>query len=170
SDFSWKDFQGRVNNDLADIFGNFVYRTFSFIERFFDGKIPPLENASEADHAMLAEIKKHGAQVAGDYNNYKFKDAVLHTLNLARLGNKYFTDMEPWHSRKNDMQKCGNTLHVCAQLVASLSVYFEPVLPQTCARLKSDLNMQLNGLMLWEEAGPGMLAAGHPVSLGDVPF
>lgn len=170
SDFSWKDFQGRVNNDLADIFGNFVYRTFSFIERFFDGKIPPLESPSEADRAMLAEIKTHGAQVAGDYNKYKFKDAVLHTLNLARLGNKYFTDMEPWHSRKTDMQKCGNTLHVCAQIVAALSVYFEPVLPETCKRLKSDLNMQLNGLMLWDEAGPQMLAAGHKVSLGEVPF
>jgi methionyl-tRNA synthetase len=170
SDFSWKDFQGRVNNDLADIFGNFVYRTFSFIERFFDGSIPPLENASEADREMLAEIKTHGALVAGDYNKYKFKDAVLHTLNLARLGNKYFTDMEPWHSRKTDMQKCGNTLHVCAQIVASLSVYFEPVLPETCKRLKSDLNMQLNGLMLWEEAGPKMLEAGHKVSLGEVPF
>lgn len=170
SDFSWKDFQGRVNNDLADILGNFIYRTFSFIERFFEGKVPPLENASEADKAMLAEIKAHGAQVAADYNKYKFKDAVLHTLNLARLGNKYFTDMEPWHSRKNDMQKCGNTLHVCAQIVAALSVYFEPVLPDTCKKLKSDLNMQLNGLMLWEEAGPDMLTAGQAVSLGEVPF
>ena len=170
SDFSWKDFQGRVNNDLADVFGNFVFRTFSFIDRFFEGKLPELKNPSKEDLALLDEIGKHGKLIADAYSKFRFKDAAQHTINLARLGNKYFTDMEPWHSRKTDIDKCGNTLHVSAQVVAALSVYFEPVIPDACSKLKTALNLSVNGMILWDEVSSRMLEAGQALTPGEILF
>lgn len=170
ADFQWKEFQGRVNNDLADVFGNFVFRTFSFIGRFFEGKMPPLLNPTEQDLAMLDEITRSGARIAKAYESFRFKEAAQLTISLARAGNKYFTETEPWQTRKTNLQACGNTLHVSAQIVAALSVYFEPILPDACKKLKSALNFSFNGLMLWEEVKPDMVPPGQEITPMEILF
>lgn len=168
SDFSWKDFQGRINNDLADVFGNFVYRATSFTKRFFDGIVPELKNPSAEDTAMLESIGKHRELIAESYEKFRFKEAVSHTINLARTANKYFTDMAPWHSRKTDEQKCANTLHVSLQVSAALSVLFDPVIPDACARLRRNLGM--DKLIHWDVATSENLKPGTPLHDDEILF
>jgi len=168
SDFSWKDFQARVNNELADILGNFVYRTFSFITRFFDSKVPELSNPTEADLNVLNEIPKFKDRISDLYERFHFREALAETMNLARLGNKFFTEQEPWHSRKNDMEKCGNTLHVCAQVASALSVLFHPIIPNKMNQLRSYLNIEK--LPVWDDVNGEMLDAGHEVESGEILF
>lgn len=168
SDFSWKDFQARVNNELADILGNFVYRTFSFGTRYFDGKVPTLSNPSESDKETLQKITEFRNRISDLYEHFKFKEALSETMNLARLGNKYFTDQEPWHSRKTDIEKCGNTIHVCLQITAALSVLFDPIIPNKMNKLRSYLN--LNKQFSWNEVNGDMLAAGHEIENGEILF
>ncbi|MCH8568138.1 MAG: methionine--tRNA ligase [Balneolales bacterium] len=170
SDFVWKEFQGKVNNDLADVFGNFVFRTFSFIHRFFDSRIPELKNPNKQDLDLLDEIEKHAKLISASYEKFRFKDAASHTINLARLGNRYFTEKEPWHSRKNNLEDCANTLHVCAQITAALSVFFSPIIPDACDRLQKALNLEINGLLLWEEAHKNMLKASSVVEEMEILF
>ncbi len=168
SDFSWKDFQGKVNNDLADVFGNFVFRTFSFVNRFFEGKIPELVQPTDADLALLNEIGNHSKLISDSYEKFRFKDAVAHTINLARIGNKYFTDMEPWKSRKDDIQKCGNTLHCCLQICAALSVFMAPVTPKAAGMLRK--NLGLDSLLFWDDVSDKMIKSGSSILEGEIPF
>lgn len=168
SDFSWKDFQARVNNELADILGNFVYRTFSFALKYFDGKVPVLENPSDADNQTLKMITDYRERIADLYEHFKFKEALNETMNLARLGNKFFTEQEPWHSRKSDMQKCGNTIHVCLQLTAALSILFEPVIPNKMKDLRSYLNLEK--MIGWKEVDGQILEQGHVIENGEILF
>src|SRR5699024_2591550 len=116
SDFSWKSFQNKVNNELADILGNFIHRTTSFTANYADGKVPELQNPTAADKEALAQIAIQKEKIAASYEAFRMREAIAESMQLARIGNKYFTDMEPWHSRKEDMEKCKNTLHVCLQL------------------------------------------------------
>ncbi|TVQ16742.1 MAG: methionine--tRNA ligase, partial [Balneolaceae bacterium] len=168
SDFSWKDFQARVNNELADIFGNFIFRTLSFTTNYFDGNVPELVNPSADDKAMLDEIAQTRDQLAKLYDTFHFREALALTMNLARSGNRYFTSMEPWHTRKSDMEKCGNTIHVCLQVAGALSVLFEPVLPSACKKLRSDLG--INGLVFWSMAEAGLLNSGSSIHAGEILF
>lgn len=158
SDFSWKDFQGRVNNDLADVFGNFVFRASSFTHKFFEGVIPELDSPDKEDIEMLNAIDEHRVLIAESYEKFRFKDAASHSVNLARMANKYFTDMAPWQTRKSDIRKCGNTLHVCLQVSAALSVLFDPIIPDACKKLRDSLN--ISGLINWDMAKQDMLKAG----------
>ncbi|RMF60480.1 MAG: methionine--tRNA ligase, partial [Bacteroidetes bacterium] len=98
TDFSWNDFQTRVNSELADILGNFVNRTMTFARRFADGKVPPLVDPSETDRAVLEELAGFPERIGAAYENFRMREAVFETMNLARLGNKYFNDTEPWHT------------------------------------------------------------------------
>ncbi len=168
SDFSWKDFQTRVNSELADILGNFVFRTFSFIDRFFDKQVPPLVNPDKKDLEILNSIKKYGEGISEAYEKFKLRDAVSQTMNLARAANKYFTESEPWHTRKTDPEKCGNTLHVSAQLAAALSVYFFPVIPDACKKIRKSLS--LADILQWDEVHPEMVKPGTEVSAGEILF
>ncbi|HKJ47085.1 MAG TPA: methionine--tRNA ligase [Balneolales bacterium] len=168
SDFSWKDFQARVNNELADILGNFVYRTFSFISRFFDSRIPELNDPSDEDQAVLDQISEFKDKISDLYERFRFREAIAETMNLARLGNKYFTEQEPWHSRKNDMRKCGNTLHVCAQVATALSVLFDPIIPNKTSKLREYLNLE--EIPEWNELNGDLLKAGHDIQSGDILF
>lgn len=168
SDFSWKDFQARVNNELADIFGNFIFRTLSFTEKYFDGIIPELVNPSAEDKALLAEITQTRDQLGKLYDSFHLREALALTMNLARSGNRYFTNMEPWHTRKTDMQTCGNTLHVCLQVAGALSVLFEPVLPSACKKLRSDLGIK--GIVSWPMAAADLLKPGNAVAAGEILF
>ncbi|MCZ6704304.1 MAG: methionine--tRNA ligase, partial [Bacteroidetes bacterium] len=108
ADFSWSEFQARVNSELADILGNFVNRTLTFATRYFKGNVPELVKPSEEDLAVLAQIKEFRDRIGEAYESFRNREAVFETMGLARLGNKYFNDTEPWHTRNSDIQKCGN--------------------------------------------------------------
>ncbi len=171
ADFSWSDFQMRVNTELADILGNFVNRSLTFAARYFDGCVPPLENPSALDRNALDEIAAFPARIAESFESFRIREAVFQTMNLARLGNKYFNDTEPWRTRKTNPQACANTIHVSLQICASLSVLMAPVLPFAAQSLQDMLNLQGirssveggkgQGETGWDEAGSSLLEAGH---------
>ncbi len=141
ADFSWDGFQARVNGELNDVLGNFVHRTLTFTARFFDGQVPPLEDARAVDTETLEALAAAPAAIAAKYEAFKVRDAVFETMNLARRGNKYFNDTEPWHTRKTSPAQAGNTLHVSLQLCAALSILMEPILPHAAAELRALLRL-----------------------------
>ncbi|MDA0378233.1 MAG: methionine--tRNA ligase [Bacteroidetes bacterium] len=170
ADFNWNEFQTRVNSELADVLGNFVNRTLTFAARFADGKVPELVDPSEADRAALEDLATFPDRIGRAYDAYRNREAVFETMALARLGNKYFNDTEPWHTRTSDPQACANTIHVSLQICAALSVLMEPVLPFSAARLRGML--QLEGVVSslpgsvaarigWDDAARPLLPAGH---------
>lgn len=142
SDFSWADFQARVNNELAAVLGNFVFRTLSFTSKFADSKVPELKNPSEVDLKALSEIETQRNKVSKALEQFKFKEAISEGMQLARVGNKYFNDTEPWKSRNENPQTCANSLHVSLQLCAALSVIMEPILPEAMANLRKQLGIK----------------------------
>lgn len=159
SDFSWKDFQARVNNELADVLGNFVNRTMTFAHRFFDGAVPALNNPSATDLEIIHQLHESPNTVGEAYENYKFRDGVFQTINLARLGNRYFNDTEPWKTAKSDLEKCANTIHVSIQICAALSILVEPVMPFMAARLKKMVGL-VDGDSTWPTSGQVLLQEG----------
>lgn len=167
-DFSWKDFQLKNNSELADILGNFIFRTISFVSRYFDGKIPnPVAELTDSDKMVLDEIRLSGRKIAQKYEQFQFKDAIFETMALARLGNRYFTEQEPWKTRKTDPDRCATTLYVCSQLVAALSIYFDPITPNKMRILRKQLHFNL---CKWNEVKSELLPAGHSVELGEILF
>lgn len=180
ADFSWKEFQTRVNAELADVLGNFVNRTLTFAQRFADGRVPPLVAPSAADREALAQLSGFPARIGAAYEAFRLREAVLETMNLARLGNKYFNDTEPWHTRKSDPQACANTIHVSLQLCAALSVLMEPILPFAAARLRGMLRLEgirpsgpgpvAEGVRGWEDAAGSLLPEGHALGTPAILF
>ncbi len=168
SDFSWKDFQARVNSELADILGNFIFRTISFTDRFFDGTIPELNNPSELDLNTLNEIEAQKKKIEQSYQSFRFREAIAETMHLARIGNRYFTETEPWKTRKENPQLCGNTLHVCLQISAALSSLFEPILPNKMAQLRKQLG--LNQPVQWDLITSNLLKSGGNILQGEILF
>lgn len=168
SDFSWKDFQLKVNSELADILGNFIFRTLSFTERFFDSKVPELRNPSALDLNTLSEIQKQKLKIDNAYTTLHFREAIAETMNLARTGNRYFTETEPWKTRKENPEQCGNTLHVCLQISAALSLLFEPVMPAKMKLLREQLN--LKGHQQWVDIGTSILKEGSLIVPGEILF
>jgi methionyl-tRNA synthetase len=170
ADFSWADFQARVNSELADVLGNFVNRTLTFAERYFGGVVPALEAPSAVDLEVLKTLAGFPERIGASFESFRNREAVFETMNLARLGNKYFNDTEPWHTRKTDLRACGNTIHVSLQLCAALSILLEPVLPFSAPRLRTMLSLSAfrsseadgrrDGLG-WDDAGRPLLPAGH---------
>jgi methionyl-tRNA synthetase len=170
ADFRWEEFQRRVNGELANVFGNFVHRTLTFAHRYFDGEVPPLQAPSEADRAMLDALQDAPAAVAAAYDDFRTRDAVSETMALARRGNQYFNETEPWHTHDTDPQACANTIHISLQVCASLAVLFEPVVPSAAAALRNRLGLadvrtstpgaDPPSAAGWHDAGTPLLAAG----------
>ena len=162
SDFYLKDFQARVNNELADILGNFVNRTLTFIEKNFDGKLPPLGPLNELDKGMIEQIKNAPEKISSFYEHYRFRDAIAETMNLARAANKYFNDSEPWKTAQSDRARCATTLNISAQVVRALAILFEPIIPATAEKIWEILNF---GTLLrsegWDSAGELKIEEGH---------
>ena len=173
ADFSWEGFQRRVNGELANVFGNFVHRTLTFAHRYFDGTVPPLKNPSDADRAMLDAMSEVPDTVGTAYDEYRTREAVFETMALARRGNKYFNETEPWHTREEDPQACANTVHVSLQVCAALSILFEPVLPSAAAELRGRLGLDRvrtstpgadpTHAVGWADAGTPLLSEGDPI-------
>ena len=180
ADFSWKEFQNRANSELADILGNFVHRSLTFAAREFDGHVPPLTNPNDLDRETLAKLAEFPERIGQSYERFRIREAVFETMNLARLGNKYFNDSEPWKTRKTDREACGNTINVSLQICAALSVLMEPVLPFSAAKVQAMLN--LDGIRAsvpggapdaaigWDEAGQSLLQEGHALGTPEILF
>ncbi len=168
ADFSWNDFQNKVNGELADILGNFVHRTTSFTANFAEGKVPELEEPSEYDLETLNQVAVQKKNVAESYEAFRVREAIAETMKLARIGNKYFTEMEPWRTRKEDMQLCKNTLHVCLQLCGALSVLFDPILPRKMKQLRDELNIRDD--FNWDKVSETILKPGTEVKKGAILF
>ena len=172
ADFTWADFQNRVNGELADVVGNFCNRALTFATRFCDGAVPALEDASDQDRAMLDEISAAPAEIGALYRDYRMRDAVARTVQLARLGNQYLQETEPWKTRKTDERMMRNSVHVALQATASLSILLEPVVPGIAGRLREMLALEgvrssvparsgVGGQRGWDDAARPLLEPGH---------
>ena len=141
NDFSWKDFQARNNSELVAILGNFVNRAVVLTHKYFDGKVPADLKPEAVDVETLAQIQPLKEEMQRYLDGYKFREALKEAMNIARLGNKYLTDTEPWKVAKTDMDRTASILNVSLQICASLAVAFEPFLPFSAEKLRSILNV-----------------------------
>jgi methionyl-tRNA synthetase len=159
NDFTWKDFQARNNNELVAILGNFVHRSFILTHKYFDGRVPALNNPDKYDKEVLGEMINFRKQVESNLDNFRFREALKEAMNLARLGNKYLADREPWILIRTDKEKTGNVLNVALQITANLSALIEPFLPVTSKKLIEYLNIDP---LKWSEIGNTIVPeAGH---------
>lgn len=162
SEFTWKDFQAKNNNELVAIFGNFVNRALVLTQKYFDNKVPALGVLSETDSKVLAELKEFPSRIGQSLESYRFREATAGLMDLARLGNKYLAETEPWKLAKTDMARVGTILNVALQIAANLSIVAEPFLPFSATKLREMLQQSAGK---WAQAGNSeLLAVGH--SLG----
>ncbi|TPG72526.1 methionine--tRNA ligase [Hymenobacter nivis] len=155
NDFTWKDFQARNNNELVATLGNFVNRAVVLTHKFFEGRVPAAGELLDIDQEALRQLAAFPAKIGELIENYRFRDALAEVMNLARLGNKYLADTQPWHLIKTDAARTGTVLHVALQIAAALVPTLGPFLPESAEKL---------GTMLGIEAGP-WAAAGRPDAL-----
>ena len=164
NDFTWADFQARNNNELVAIYGNFVNRALVLTGKYFGGKVPAAGELTEYDRQTIADFCNIKGQLEELLNNFRFRDAQKEAMNLARVGNKYLADMEPWKLAKTDMARTATVLNVALQIAANLSIAFEPFLPFSSAKLRKMLNIKHAE---WVQLGSiDLLPAGH--TLGEV--
>ncbi len=167
TDFYWKEFQLRNNSELADILGNFINRTFTFVFKHFDGKVPSLGKLEKIDEEMLKEISEYPQRVANLFERYRIRDGVNEIMNLARDGNKYFNDTEPWKTVKSDKERCGTTLNICLQTIYTLAELFSPVLPFSTEKLFIMLNSKP---VDWKDCGKSQLKEGQQLNQSEILF
>jgi methionyl-tRNA synthetase len=167
TDFYWKEFQLRNNSELADILGNFINRTFTFVHKHFDGKVPTRGKLEKIDQEMLNEISEYPKRVGNLFEKYRIKDGVNEIMNLARDGNKYFNDSQPWVTIKSDKEKCGTTLNICLQAIYTLAELFYPVIPFSSEKLFTLLNKKP---VDWKESGKTFLKEGHQINSAEILF
>jgi len=150
SDFTWADFQAKNNNELLAIFGNFVNRTVVLIHKYYEGIVPELGEITEEEKELIAKIAEFPSIIGASIEKYRFREALAEFMNLARLGNKYLTDTEPWKVVKTAPERVKTILHLSIQICACLSVLGEPFLPFTSKKLQKMLNIDVHQ---WEEGG-----------------
>lgn len=150
NDFTWKDFQTRNNSELVAILGNFINRTIVLTHKYFNGKVPAKNELNELDKQTMEEIKLYPEKIGTLIENYKFRDALFEMMNLARLGNKYLTENEPWKTFKTDVKRTETVLNISIQICANLSVLMEPFIQFSAKKLQKMLNL---GSLKWFEAG-----------------
>ena len=167
TDFYWKEFQAKTNSELADILGNFINRTFIFAQKHFEGIVPEQGELKEIDIEMLKTISEAPKKVGALIEKYKVKDAIFEMMNLARAGNKYFNDSEPWVVMKEDKQRGGTIINICLQTIYTLAEIFSPVIPFTSDKIFAMLNSKK---LLWAESGDGKLVAGHKLKEAEILF
>jgi methionyl-tRNA synthetase len=162
NDFTWKDFQARNNNELVAILGNFVNRVTVLTHKYFDGKVPTCMELTDVDKAVMEELKAYPAKISASIENYRFREALAEVMNVARLGNKYLADTEPWKLIKTDEDRVRTILHLALQIAANLKILIEPFLPFTADKLQQMLNY---GGHTWEDAGnTNLLKRGHELN------
>lgn len=158
NNFTWADFQARNNNELVAVYGNFVNRALQLTQKYYDGEVPACGELTESDRATIEEFRGVKAEVERLLDTFRFRDAQKEAMNLARIGNKYLADAEPWKVIKTDPERVKTILYVSLQLVANLAIAFEPFLPNSSAKLRK---MLANPELTWEQLGQtDLLAAG----------
>ncbi len=159
NDFTWKDFQARNNNELLAVFGNFVNRTLVLSHKYFEGKVPALDHLTDADKAVLTEIQHYPEKISQSIELYRFRESLSELMNLARLGNRYLTENEPWKIFKTDPERVKTILAVSLEIVARLAVLSGPFLPFTAEKLRKMLRI---GSFGWDDAAStALLKEGH---------
>ncbi|MBR4432459.1 MAG: methionine--tRNA ligase [Paludibacteraceae bacterium] len=164
NDFTWSDFQARNNNELVAIYGNFVNRALVLTKKYFEGKVPKTSDFTEYDRATIEEFKNVKSQLENLLEDFKFREAQKEAMNLARIGNKYLADTEPWKLAKTDMDRTATILNLALQIAANLAIAFEPFLPISSDKLRQMLGLEKAN---WEDLGrTDLLPEGH--ELGEV--
>ena len=165
--FTWREFQSRNNSELADILGNFINRTFTFVHKNFEGKVPRKGSIDKIDADMLNLISEYPQKVSALFENYKIKEGVLEIMNLARAGNKYFNDSEPWKTIKSDKERSATTLNICLQTIYTLAELFNPVIPFSSEKLFKMLNAKPCN---WDDCGKENLKEEHQLGKSEILF
>lgn len=150
SEFTWKEYQTRINSELADILGNFVNRALVLTQKYYDGHVPGLGELTAEDKALIAEMEAIPGRISTLVYDYKLRDAQAEAMNLARLGNKYLAETEPWKLVKTDAKRVETIMNIALQITANLSIVLQPFLPETAQKLSKFLNFEANS---WESAG-----------------
>ena len=151
NDFTWADFQARNNNELVAIYGNFVNRALVLTGKYFEGRVPARGELTDYDKEVISQITSYKSQIESLLESFRFRDAQKEAMNLARIGNKYLADTEPWKLAKTDMNRTATVLHIALQIAANLAIAFEPFLPFSSQKLKTML--QLDASIGWDDLG-----------------
>ncbi|WP_396209524.1 methionine--tRNA ligase [Flavobacterium sp.] len=169
NDFTWKDFQARNNNELAAIYGNFINRVVVLTHKYYDGIIPAPNEFSEVDEQTLAELKAYPAVISSSIERYRFREALGELMNVARLGNKYLADEEPWKMVKENPARVQTQMYVALQIASALAVLSEPFLPFTARKLSNILKIDALG---WNDVATktNLLPAGHQIGQAQILF
>lgn len=167
NDFSWKDFQTRNNSELVAIFGNFVNRAVVLTHKYFGGEVPACGELEDVDREALAQIPALRASMEANLENYKFREALRDAMSMARVGNKYISDTEPWKVAKTDMARCATILNVSLQICADLGIAFEPFTPFAAERLRKMIDSPLDWSVLGRQ---DILPAGHRIQQAELLF
>ncbi len=168
NDFTWKDFQARNNNELVGVYGNFINRTIVLTHKYFEGKVPELNELNQQDREALFEIANLKLEVEKNIETFHFKEALRSFMALARVGNKYLAETEPWKLIKTDENKVKTILNICLQISANLAILSEPFIPFSSKSLKEMLNLSK---ATWSDAGnTNILAVGHLLGEGKLLF
>jgi methionyl-tRNA synthetase len=168
NDFTWKDFQARNNNELVAIFGNFVNRAMVLTHKYFEGKVPALDELTDYDRETLSELPKLKDAIERNLEVFRFRDALREAMNIARLGNKYLADSEPWKLFKTNPERVGTILNIALQITANISILLEPFLPFSTDKLSRMLNVKDLG---WSKGGKSdLLPVGHLVAQPELLF
>jgi len=170
NDFTWKDFQARNNNELAAIFGNFINRVVVLTNKYYNGIVPSSNEFSEVDEQTLAELKAYPAVISSSIERYRFREAQGELMNVARLGNKYLADEEPWKMVKTNPERVQTQMYVALQIAAALRVLCEPFLPFTACKLSGILKTELN--LSWKDVAEtsDLIPAGRQIGEAEILF
>lgn len=168
NDFTWKDFQARNNSELVAIYGNFINRALVLTQKYFEGVVPASGELTDYDKEVIAEIVNLKSKIVNWLDNFRFRDAQKEAMNLARIGNKYLADTEPWKLAKTDMARVETIMHLSLQIAANLAIAFEPFLPFSSEKLRTMLNMKSFD---WKELGRiDLLKAGDQLGTPELLF
>lgn len=162
ANFTWHDFETHVNSELNDVLGNFVHRTLTFVNNRFDSKVPEPGDLDERDQQLKSKIETSPAKVGSLLDQFQLKTALAEIIELARAGNQYLSEREPWHLVKKDLPKTATTLYLTTQLVRSIGILVSPFLPETAESIQKQLSLE--GEVCWLDAGKLSLSPGHQIS------
>jgi methionyl-tRNA synthetase len=179
NDFTWSDFQARNNNELVAIFGNFINRVVVLTHKYYDGAVPEASEYLEIDTATLKELKAYPAVIESSIERYRFREAQMELMNVARLGNKYLADEEPWKTIKTDADRTKTVMYVALQIASALAILSEPFLPFTSKKLSTMLNINSMEDAVgtpvknsWKDVAvkTNLLPSGHTIGKGELLF
>ena len=171
TDFSWKEYQARNNNELADILGNFINRTVTFTERYFEGKVPNIKSFDSLDKKLITTLEQAPAKIGKSIEDFQFRQAIKEAMDIARFANKYFNDKSPWITINTNKDTCGTTINLCLQTIKAFSVIFSPFIPFTCDKIRSILNFSTPEIGdRWDIAGNLSISVGHKLNPAKILF